>query len=77
MVASDIPPVREVVQEAGALVPPQDVEAWKNQLVRIAEDEAWRADLAEKGLRHVRQHTWERAARRLRHVLTLVQEAEA
>ena len=76
VVASDIPPVREVVQEAGALVPPQDVEAWKNQLVRIAEDEAWRADLAEKGLRHVRQHTWERAARRLRHVLTLVQEAE-
>ena len=77
VVASDIPPVREVVGEAGALVPPQDVEGWKNQLVRIAEDEAWRADLAEKGLRHVREHTWERAARRLRHVLSLVQEAEA
>jgi glycosyltransferase involved in cell wall biosynthesis len=77
VVASDIPPVREVVGEAGALVEAQDVEAWKNQLVRIAEDEAWRADLAEKGLRHVRQHTWERAARRLRHVLSLVQEAEA
>jgi hypothetical protein len=40
-----------VVGEAGALVPPRDVEAWKNQLVRIVEDEAWRADLAQKGLR--------------------------
>jgi glycosyltransferase involved in cell wall biosynthesis len=77
VVASDIPSVREVVGEAGVLVEPHDVEAWKNQLTRIAQDGAWRTTLAGKGLRHVRQHTWERAARRLRHVLSLVQEAEA
>jgi glycosyltransferase involved in cell wall biosynthesis len=77
VVASDIPSVREVVGDAGVLVEPHDVEAWKNQLTRIAQDGAWRTALAGKGLRHVRQHTWERAARRLRHVLSLVQEAEA
>jgi len=77
VVASDIPSVREVVGDAGVLVEPHDVEAWKNQLTRIAQDGAWRTALAGKGLRHARQHTWERAARRLRHVLSLVQEAEA
>ncbi|MEW6544181.1 MAG: glycosyltransferase family 1 protein [Nitrospirota bacterium] len=76
VVASDIPSVREVVGGAGALVPPHDVEAWADRLVRIAEDETWRAGLTEKGLSHVRQHTWERAARRLRQVLAFVQDTE-
>lgn len=77
VLASDIPSVREVVEEAGALLPPEDEEAWALAMVRLAEDGAWRADLAERGLRHVKKHSWEGAARNLRRVLSLVQGAGA
>lgn len=75
VVASDIPSVREVVEDAAVLVPPDDVAAWAAALVRIGGDDAWRAEMAERGWKHVGQHTWERAALRLRRVLTLVQDA--
>ncbi|WP_447972467.1 glycosyltransferase family 4 protein [Nitrospira sp. Kam-Ns4a] len=75
VVASDIPSVREVVEDAAVLVPPGDVEAWAAALVRIVGDDAGRAELAEKGVKQAGRHTWERAALRLREVLALVQEA--
>jgi glycosyltransferase involved in cell wall biosynthesis len=74
VVASDIPPVREVVQDAGILTPPDDLDAWRDAMARIVGDEGHRSDLVEKGLSHVKQHTWTRAAKRLRRVLTTVQE---
>ncbi len=74
VVASDIPPVREVVQDAAILAPPDDLDAWKEAMVRIAGDENHRSVLVEKGLSHVKQHTWKRAAKRLRRVLASVQE---
>jgi glycosyltransferase involved in cell wall biosynthesis len=74
VVASDIPAVREVVQDAATLAPPDDLDAWKTAMVRMASDENHRSVLAEKGLLLVRQHTWKRAAKRLRRVLTTVQE---
>jgi glycosyltransferase involved in cell wall biosynthesis len=72
VVASDIPPVREVVQDAAILVPPNDIDAWREAFIRIAEDETDRSVLVEKGLSPVRQHTWKGAAERLRQVLTRV-----
>src|SRR2546425_4329809 len=46
VVASDIPPVREVVGEAGAAVPPPDGAGRGKQLGGVAAEEAWRARLA-------------------------------
>jgi len=74
VVASDIPSLREVVQEAALLVPPEDLEALKLAMLQVAGDKDCRTELASKGLKHVAQHTWERAARRLRQVLAYVQE---
>ena len=74
VVASDIPPVREVVQDSALLVPPNDLAALRHAMLKITGDEDYRTELAAKGLKHVAQHTWERAARRLRHVLSNVQE---
>jgi glycosyltransferase involved in cell wall biosynthesis len=75
VVGSDIPSVREVVQEAALLVPPDDIDGLKLALLRVVEDESCRADLAERGLAHAGQHTWERSAQRLRRVLARVQQA--
>jgi glycosyltransferase involved in cell wall biosynthesis len=74
VVASDIPSVREVVQDSALLVPPEDLQALKLAMLKAAGDKEWRTELSSKGLKHVAQHTWERAARRLRQVLALVQE---
>lgn len=77
VLASDIPAVREVVEEAGLLLPPEDPDAWTGAMIRLVEDAAWRADLADRGLRHVKTHTWEEAARSLRRVLSRVQGTPA
>ena len=74
VVASDIPSVREVVQDSALLVPPGDLEALKLAMLQVAGDKDCRTELASKGSKHVAQHTWKRAARRLRQVLAHVQE---
>jgi len=76
VVASDIPSVREVLEDAAVLVSPDDIDAWKVAILRITEDETYRTDLAERGPKHASQHTWERAAQRLRKVLDYVQGAD-
>jgi glycosyltransferase involved in cell wall biosynthesis len=72
VVASDIPAVREVVQEAALLVPPDDRDGWKSAMLRIVEDPGCRADLVARGRAHAGRHTWERSAGRLRQVLDQV-----
>ncbi|MCK7508390.1 MAG: glycosyltransferase [Desulfobacterales bacterium] len=49
VVASDIPPVREVVQDAAILAPPDDLDAWKDAMVRIVGDEGHRSVLSREG----------------------------
>jgi glycosyltransferase involved in cell wall biosynthesis len=68
VLASEVPAVREVVGPAGPLLPPSDAAAWATAMVRVAEDESWRAQLSDRGRQHVEQHTWHRASRRLRRV---------
>jgi glycosyltransferase involved in cell wall biosynthesis len=74
VVASDIPSVREVVQDSALLVSPDDLEALKLAMLKVAGEEDCRKELAARGLKHVAQHTWEQSARRLRQVLAQVQE---
>ncbi len=62
VVASDASSVPEVVGEAGILVPPEDVAAWRAALRRGLDDLELRARLREAGLRRAAQFTWARAA---------------
>jgi glycosyltransferase involved in cell wall biosynthesis len=74
VVTSDVPSVREVVKDSALLVPPDDIDALKIAMLEVAGDETSRTELASKGLKHVAQHTWERAAKRLRQIIARVQE---
>jgi len=61
--ASSLP---EVVGTAGALVAPQDVEAWTDAL-RMALDPAWRATAQQQGFREAARFSWAATARQTIH----------
>ncbi|MBL8132489.1 MAG: glycosyltransferase, partial [Anaerolineae bacterium] len=62
---SDLPALREVIDEhAAVLLPPQDVAAWAEALQRLRDDAALRSRLAaEARARVMRAYTWEARAR--------------
>ncbi|HVV75219.1 MAG TPA: glycosyltransferase family 1 protein [Mycobacteriales bacterium] len=62
VVAADATCLPEVVGDAGLLVDPNDPDAWASAIARVIEDEAYAADLIERGRRRAREYTWERAA---------------
>ncbi len=53
----------DLAGDAAAAADPTDVEALTAALERLLGDDAWRADLVERGRRVAAEHTWERAAR--------------
>jgi glycosyltransferase involved in cell wall biosynthesis len=53
----------EVTGEAGLLLPPEDVGAWREAALRLLRDEALRRDLVEKGRQRARRFSWEECAR--------------
>ncbi|HSD85245.1 MAG TPA: glycosyltransferase family 1 protein [Anaerolineae bacterium] len=55
----------EVVGEAGLLIAPDDVSGWAAALKRIWIDEAYRAELADRGVRQAQPFTWFNTARSL------------
>ncbi len=59
--ASSLP---EVVGEAGLLLPPHDVAAWRTGLEALLTRPELRADLRARGLARAQPFTWERAAQR-------------
>jgi glycosyltransferase involved in cell wall biosynthesis len=63
VLTSDISSLPEVAGAAAVLVPPTDVEAIADGLLRLLEDAALRADLAECGRRQAANFSWERCAR--------------
>jgi glycosyltransferase involved in cell wall biosynthesis len=65
VVASDIPPIREVSGEGALLVAPDDEAGWADAISRVASDAALRADLSGRGERVVSRYSWQAAARRL------------
>jgi glycosyltransferase involved in cell wall biosynthesis len=62
VVAADIASLPEVVGDAGLLVPPTDVAAIAEALLRLATDPALRADLAARGQVQAARFSWQRAA---------------
>ncbi len=69
VVAADIPSLREVVGEAGLLVPPTDVATLTAALRRLATDPELARELAERGRERARRFSWEGSARQLAAVL--------
>ncbi|MDI7277424.1 MAG: glycosyltransferase family 1 protein [Anaerolineae bacterium] len=64
VVCSNATSLPEVVGDAGLLLPPDDERPWVEALRRLAEDQALRRCLAEKGLERARRFTWEETARK-------------
>ena len=69
VMASNSSSLPEVVGDAGLLVDPHDTAAMADALQRLLSEPALRADLRERGLRHVQGWTWERTARQTLAVL--------
>ncbi len=67
VVASDLPPIREVVRhgENGVLVPPNDPGAWIEALHRIKNDPVAAKAMAEAGRHAARAYGWDSRARKL------------
>ncbi|MHB1415207.1 MAG: glycosyltransferase family 4 protein [Chloroflexota bacterium] len=53
----------EVVGDGGLLLPPKDVDAWAQGLLRVLEDESLRDDLRQRGLQRARLFSWHKAAK--------------
>ena len=64
VVASTIPAIQEVAQQAAALVDPQDHDALAAALERVITDCAYAQELRVRGLERARQLTWAEAARK-------------
>jgi glycosyltransferase involved in cell wall biosynthesis len=67
-VAADATSLPEVVGDAGLLVAPDDVSAWREALTRVLTDSELAADLAARGRARAALYTWERTARATRAV---------
>jgi len=72
VLASNVSSLPEVVDDAGMLVDPYNVDAIADGIVRLVQDETLRADLRERGLQHAAGWTWERSARQTLAVLERV-----
>jgi len=62
VVATNAGSVPEVVDTAGLLVDPHDVEGWAEAMARLWGDAALRQDLRARGLERAARFSWERAA---------------
>jgi glycosyltransferase involved in cell wall biosynthesis len=57
----------EVVGEAGLLLAPDDASGWAAAMQRLWTDAAYRAELADRGVRQAQQFTWAATARQIAH----------
>lgn len=64
VVASDIPPIHEVVQDSGVLVPPDSVEAWVDAVGRILDTPAAAQRMVADGQSRAEEFSWASIARR-------------
>ena len=74
---SDRSALAEVAGDAALLVDPEDVGAISAGLERVLTDDAFRAELAAKGLEHARTFTWQHTARKTLDALRRVAAAKA
>ncbi len=69
LISSDIPAHREVVGDAGILVPPNEAEGWAQAMEKIVRDPTIRQGLVDKGKTRVATFSWERTAQQTWEVL--------
>jgi glycosyltransferase involved in cell wall biosynthesis len=62
VLASATTSVGEVVGDGGVQLPPDDLEAWSNALVRVLSDADWRSQLRAQGLARAGEFSWQRTA---------------
>lgn len=68
VVVADTSALPELVQDAGELVPAEDVDAWVETLRKVWSDPDQRAVMRERGLARAAEYSWERAAHETRAV---------
>ena len=64
VLASSTTSVGEVVDGGGMLLPPNDVDAWSNALVRVVNDAPIRQELQQRGLDRAQAFRWETTAQK-------------
>lgn len=64
VIASNVSALPEVTGEAAILVPPDELEAWDEAVLRLLRDDPLRRSLVEKGRERVARYTWDDCARR-------------
>ena len=69
LITSDIPAHREIVGDAGLLVPPGEPEAWAHAMESIVKDGTRRTELIAKERERVKQFSWEKTAQQTWEVL--------
>jgi glycosyltransferase involved in cell wall biosynthesis len=72
VIASRAASIPEVLGDAGILLDPDDVRAWTDAMVKVANDEHVRAEMRAAGLARAAGFTWEQTARRTLGVYRLV-----
>jgi glycosyltransferase involved in cell wall biosynthesis len=68
VITSDVSSLPEVVGEAALLIDPLNPAAISEAMRRVLMDSALHGDLRQKGLRRVREFSWERSVRRVREI---------
>ncbi len=63
VICSNATSLREIVGEGAELLPPHDLQAWHDAVIRTQEDSSWLNALAAKGLARVKDFSWEQTAR--------------
>jgi glycosyltransferase involved in cell wall biosynthesis len=65
VIASNAASLPEVVGEAGVLLAPDDVRGWAAALTHVWTDAAYRAELADRGVRQAQQFSWRATSRQI------------
>ena len=63
VIVSDASSLPEVAGEAGLRLPPHEVSAWSEALLRAAQDAQWRQEARERGFQEAARFTWPQTAR--------------
>jgi glycosyltransferase involved in cell wall biosynthesis len=62
VIASNCSSIPQTVGDAAIKVNPHNATEWANQMNKVLCDKSLKNDLVERGLAHVKSHTWEKAA---------------
>ncbi|MBL7086314.1 MAG: glycosyltransferase family 4 protein [Candidatus Cloacimonetes bacterium] len=71
VVSTDVGGVRDysVPGETCLISPPQDPEALADNIISLLNDDQKRTDMSEKGYEHIQRFTWQKATKKLLHII--------